>query len=189
MQPGRGHYSHPRNLRYNQSNGDLFHPNSRSNGQQFIDDIGARAAQALTSALANPYAQTHPGSNSSYTNSNYHAYFMQQRPMTTAEGYSISSTYMPTTAPSPVVRPRVPRGRGGFSTLNTTSRPLPSLPFNAHGDSKCRYEGCSFGGSKKSVDTHMMDRHLIYPPGWKKKKDNWDADPSLKGLVLTQKDN
>jgi Nuclear fragile X mental retardation-interacting protein 1 (NUFIP1) len=29
----------------------------------------------------------------------------------------------------------------------------------------------------------MMDRHLIYPPGWEKrrKKPDWDADPSLKG--------
>lgn len=29
----------------------------------------------------------------------------------------------------------------------------------------------------------MMDRHLIFPPGWDKQKktDNWDADPSLKG--------
>ncbi|KAG5648065.1 hypothetical protein DXG03_007100 [Asterophora parasitica] len=28
----------------------------------------------------------------------------------------------------------------------------------------------------------MMDRHLIYPPGWEKQpKNDWDADPSLKG--------
>ncbi|KAF8516209.1 hypothetical protein BU17DRAFT_67623 [Hysterangium stoloniferum] len=26
-----------------------------------------------------------------------------------------------------------------------------------------------------------MDRHLIYPPGWRKPRDDWDADPSLKG--------
>lgn len=31
----------------------------------------------------------------------------------------------------------------------------------------------------------MMDRHLIYPPGWdKKKKSDWDADPSLKGKKM-----
>ncbi|EPQ60715.1 hypothetical protein GLOTRDRAFT_118856 [Gloeophyllum trabeum ATCC 11539] len=37
-------------------------------------------------------------------------------------------------------------------------------------------------GSKKSVEIHMMDRHLIYPPGWEKRqKNDWDADPSLKG--------
>ncbi|KAG5654100.1 hypothetical protein H0H81_007514 [Sphagnurus paluster] len=32
----------------------------------------------------------------------------------------------------------------------------------------------------------MMDRHLIYPPGWDKrsKKSEWDADPSLKGKPI-----
>lgn len=29
----------------------------------------------------------------------------------------------------------------------------------------------------------MMDRHLIFPPGWDKRprKADWDADPSMKG--------
>lgn len=31
----------------------------------------------------------------------------------------------------------------------------------------------------------MMDRHLIYPPGWERKKQvGWDADPSLKGKPI-----
>ncbi|KAG6911896.1 hypothetical protein DXG01_000143 [Tephrocybe rancida] len=32
----------------------------------------------------------------------------------------------------------------------------------------------------------MMDRHLIYPPGWQRreKKPEWDADPSLKGKPI-----
>jgi hypothetical protein len=53
------------------------------------------------------------------------------------------------------------------------------------GSSRCLQEGCSFTGSEKSVEIHMMDRHLIYPKGWEKrrKQDEWDADPSLKGLV------
>lgn len=31
----------------------------------------------------------------------------------------------------------------------------------------------------------MMDRHLVYPPGWehRQRKNDWDADPSLKGCV------
>lgn len=29
-----------------------------------------------------------------------------------------------------------------------------------------------------------MDRHLIYPPGWDKRTNEWDADPSLKGWVI-----
>ncbi|KAI0304972.1 hypothetical protein BC826DRAFT_26037 [Russula brevipes] len=32
----------------------------------------------------------------------------------------------------------------------------------------------------------MMDRHLIYPPGWpaRKRQSDWDADPSLKGKPI-----
>ena len=51
------------------------------------------------------------------------------------------------------------------------------------GNNRCNHQGCTFFGSHKSVEIHMMDRHLIYPPGWekRKKKLDWDADPSLKG--------
>jgi hypothetical protein len=55
------------------------------------------------------------------------------------------------------------------------------------GNSKCTFKGCSFTASPKTLEIHMMDRHLIYPPGWEKrqKKPDWDADPSLKGLTHT----
>ncbi|KAI0649855.1 nuclear fragile X mental retardation-interacting protein 1-domain-containing protein, partial [Trametes meyenii] len=51
------------------------------------------------------------------------------------------------------------------------------------GTSRCTSAGCSFTGSNKSVEIHMIDRHLIYPPGWehRKRRNDWDADPSLKG--------
>lgn len=54
------------------------------------------------------------------------------------------------------------------------------------GNSRCDQQGCTFFGSHKSVETHMMDRHLIYPSGWekRKKKADWDADPSLKGKAI-----
>jgi len=54
------------------------------------------------------------------------------------------------------------------------------------GNNRCNQLGCTFFGSHKSVETHMMDRHLIYPPGWekRKKKADWDADPSLKGKSI-----
>ena len=54
------------------------------------------------------------------------------------------------------------------------------------GNNRCNQQGCIFFGSHKSVEIHMMDRHLIYPPGWekRKKKLDWDADPSLKGSVF-----
>ncbi|KAL0951072.1 hypothetical protein HGRIS_007810 [Hohenbuehelia grisea] len=54
------------------------------------------------------------------------------------------------------------------------------------GGSRCTYKNCTFTGSQKTVEIHMMDRHLIYPPGWekRKKKDDWDADASLKGKPI-----
>ncbi|EMD42234.1 hypothetical protein CERSUDRAFT_41682 [Gelatoporia subvermispora B] len=54
------------------------------------------------------------------------------------------------------------------------------------GNIRCTKPGCTFTGSKKAVETHMMDRHLIYPPGWesRKRKNDWDADPSLKGKPI-----
>ncbi|KAF8807489.1 hypothetical protein BYT27DRAFT_7165184 [Phlegmacium glaucopus] len=54
------------------------------------------------------------------------------------------------------------------------------------GNNRCKQQGCAFFGSHKSVEIHMMDRHLIYPPDWGKrnKKPVWDADPSLKGKPI-----
>ena len=69
----------------------------------------------------------------------------------------------------------------------STSKFQPPNPAAARwyqpGTVRCTKPGCMFMGSKKAVETHMMDRHLIYPPGWetRKRKDDWDADPSLKG--------
>ena len=55
--------------------------------------------------------------------------------------------------------------------------------WNRPGNCRCSYKGCSFAGSQKTLEVHMMDRHLIYPPGWEKRprKSDWDADPTMKG--------
>jgi hypothetical protein len=41
------------------------------------------------------------------------------------------------------------------------------------------------------VEIHRMDRHLIYPAGWehRRREGDWDADPSLKGCVMTKHPN
>ncbi|KAI0094758.1 nuclear fragile X mental retardation-interacting protein 1-domain-containing protein [Irpex rosettiformis] len=73
---------------------------------------------------------------------------------------------------------------------STSQSQLPNLPPSSRwyqpGNARCKKQGCSFIGSQKAVETHMMDRHLIYPPGWehRKRKDDWDADPSLKGKPI-----
>ena len=155
--------------------------------QQQAFNIGAMAAQVLTSSLANPYGQM--SSAYSYTNANFHSYFTQgPRLMTTPQGYTFSSTYVPNAGgPSPPQSyswPQPQRGRiPNVHSTNRPSRPRYESQIYTPGDSKCTYDGCSFIGSKKTVEIHMMDRHLIFPPGWKKKTDDWDADPALKGFV------
>ncbi|PBL01088.1 hypothetical protein ARMGADRAFT_1073398 [Armillaria gallica] len=111
------------------------------------------AAAAIQSSLSNPYAQA------------YSSHYAQAY-STTPQGYAVSSTY---TAASSSSSSR-PMNVGASSWYQT-------------GNSRCTYKSCTFTGSQKSVETHMMDRHLIFPPGWDKQKktDNWDADPSLKG--------
>ena len=68
------------------------------------------------------------------------------------------------------------------STFASTFQPRPR-PKGMH---KCTYDQCTFSGSQKAVEIHMMDRHLIYPPNYNKNNQrDWDADPSLKGYVLS----
>ena len=107
----------------------------------------------------------------------------------TAEGYTISSTYVPGTQyyapqnsrPTTAQRPQAHQAHGGGQAPAGWYQP---------GTCRCSRQGCTFMGSKKAVDIHMMDRHLVYPPGWehRKRKNDWDADPSLKGCahVLTR---
>ena len=146
---------------------------------------------ALTSALANPYAQQYAPS---YMSPHYYQAYMQAcSPRTTTEGYTLSSTYVPGTAiqtsraTSTIPTPH-PRDQSSVQAHpQTTVRPiLNHLTYGSwyqSGNCRCTRQGCSFSGSRKSVETHMMDRHFIFPPGWEK-KDDWDADPSLRGCML-----
>ncbi|KAF8622889.1 hypothetical protein AX15_006654 [Amanita polypyramis BW_CC] len=132
----------------------------------------SQAAHVLASALANPYAQ-------------YSSHYAQaltkavHRP-TTAEGYTLSSTYT-----AGHTRPQLPIPTPTNHRPATQHRYQSSGWYQA-GNCRCSYHGCSFIGSQKSVEIHMMDRHLIYPLGWekRKKKTEWDADPSLKGKSI-----
>ncbi|KAJ7293662.1 hypothetical protein C8J57DRAFT_34228 [Mycena rebaudengoi] len=104
-----------------------------------------------------------------YYSSHYaQAYTQQFAPQTTTpQGYSFSSTYTP---PAP----------------SQNRNAAVSAPWYQAGNSRCTYKNCTFQGSAQTVETHMMDRHLIYPPGWdqRKKKPEWDTDPSLKGKPI-----
>ncbi|KAH8120385.1 hypothetical protein DFH11DRAFT_1500361 [Phellopilus nigrolimitatus] len=123
----------------------------------------------------------------------------------TPDGYSFSSAYVPATLVQPHQQPYNARelshrgvqghapqpsrggggggggGRGGSFYPQRTGFQSQTHWYES-GNHKCTHEQCAFTGSKKSVEIHMMDRHLIFPPGWdnRKRKSDWDADPSLK---------
>lgn len=132
--------------------------------------------QVVTAALSNPYAQP------------YSPHYAQAiaHPVATSQGYTYSSTYDPSALPSTSALNDV---RGGHQRSNTRAFLSSDHPSSSSwyqpGDSRCTHKNCTFSGSHRSLETHMMDRHLIYPPGWdnKKKRPDWDADPSLKGCV------
>ncbi|KAH8998881.1 hypothetical protein EDB86DRAFT_2828409 [Lactarius hatsudake] len=126
-----------------------------SSGQQQQQRFAAAAAAAsLVRTLNNPYSVP--------------AY---PQPVN-SQGYAYSSTYSHASVAS-----------GSTSRNVQPPRRAPPVHWYTPGSSRCTHPGCAFSGSPNSLETHMMDRHLIYPPGWhaRKRQSDWDADPSLKG--------
>lgn len=176
-------------------------PNSTSHAIQpsirQLHDQSALAAQAVTAALSNPYAQTYSGYHSSYYAQACMQYSANGSPWlaTNADGYTFSTTYvqgsMPDPSSAPISnRPANHSPQHGDKSHNRTAQQ--SHVSSSQGswyqfeNVRCTYKNCTFTGSQKTLEIHMMDRHLIYPPGWEKRKkdSDWDADPSLKGFVM-----
>lgn len=155
--------------------------------QYSASSSGVMAAHAVTAALSNPYSQTY--SQFSYPQASHYAQaYAQYRPLgsfsavgTTAEGYTLSPTYV-TGSYHGNFQNNMSAGPSQNPFLNPQNSRATSHWYQT-GNCKCTHRGCSFIGSKKAVEIHMMDRHLIYPPSWenRKRKSDWDADPSLKG--------
>ncbi|OCH95813.1 hypothetical protein OBBRIDRAFT_800382 [Obba rivulosa] len=157
--------------------------------QHTVPAQGFLTANTVAAALANPYAQQFQ-----YTPANHYAQaYAQMHPHqygsgVTAEGYTLSSTYVPgvpgqqTTPQSGAYTQTGPQRGAPRRAPQGQAQPYWYQP----GDIRCQKPGCAFTGSKKAVETHMMDRHLIYPRGWgnRKRKQDWDADPSLKGKPI-----
>ena len=115
----------------------------------------------------------------SYYNSHYVQAYLQASANVSVVNHPSSSTGL-----NPNFNPHLVNNNPASGTLKTPF--LDSKPFwYQSGNNRCNQQGCTFFGSRKSVEIHMMDRHLIYPSGWekRKKKQDWDADPSLKGSV------
>jgi hypothetical protein len=153
-------------------------------------------AVGVAEALRNPYTQSPNQFHNAYSVHYANAYMQSQMVApTTPEGYTLSSTYTPQAECfRPPVRPNghhplssaQSRGQGHKVPPSTTARqPTQHGSWYKQGNSRCTYPKCSFSGSQKSVEIHMIDRHLIYPPNWVKEKKgiDWDADPSLKGCI------
>ncbi|KAI6136714.1 hypothetical protein F5141DRAFT_994922 [Pisolithus sp. B1] len=128
-----------------------------------------------------------------YYNAYVQASYNNSRPATTADGYTFSSTYTPRQGWRPENKPLPSPFADHAPSLPSAGKravtdPLKYGSWHQPGNFRCQRQGCPFMGSQKSVEVHMMDRHFIFPPGWEKnKKDEWDADPSLKGKpVLIQ---
>lgn len=145
---------------------------------------------AMTAALANPYAQTY-GMSPHYYQAYIQALYNRPHPASTAEGYTLSSTYVPRQGsfriPSNQLLPSPSEDRvlpPPVSEKRVITNPLTHGSWYQPGNFRCQRQGCPFLGSRKSVEIHMMDRHFIFPPGWEKSKDEWDADPSLKGKAI-----
>lgn len=122
-----------------------------------------------------PQQQQQQQTNGFYQNPAYSSHYLQAY-MQSQPGYYQQQYQQPTP-------PHYPNAPGP-----SNSRPRPVQPtgqWYQPGNKRCTYKDCTFTGSHSSVETHMMDRHLIFPPGWEKrpKKPEWDADPSLKGYV------
>lgn len=187
MQPRRGHPPAPASLPAipRLSKNVVSNSNTISTPSQ--------AAQAVTAALSNPYTQTF---SSGYHGSHYAQAYAQYGeggsswPAVNTYGYTLSSTYVQ--GSSTLASNQLSRGEhqldNGHDRPPQLHNPSSQGSWYQFGNSKCSYKNCTFTGSQKALETHRMDRHLIYPPGWdhKKKKSDWDADPSLKGLVFTR---
>ncbi|KAI6153511.1 hypothetical protein BKA82DRAFT_14289 [Pisolithus tinctorius] len=146
----------------------------------------------MTAALTNPYIQSYApyGMTPHYYNAYVQASYNRSRPATTADGYTFSSTYTPRQDWTPANKP-LPNASADHARplplagKRVVTDPLKHGSWYQPGNFRCQRQGCPFTGSKKSVEIHMMDRHFIFPPGWdKNKKDDWDADPSLKGKPI-----
>ncbi|KDQ63639.1 hypothetical protein JAAARDRAFT_169692 [Jaapia argillacea MUCL 33604] len=173
MSLGRGHPSLPKPP----------HQHNQHASSSYTHNHGSQTANAVTSALINPYNQYYYPQSSHYAQAYANPQPNYSWPGTTPDGYTMSSTFNANPSTS---FPQDGNRGGHVGGSQPTFRPPPSGGWYQPGDSRCTHNNCPFTGSKKSVEIHMMDRHLIYPPGWEKRKKqrDWDADPSLMGKTI-----
>lgn len=146
-------------------------------GQPAVPQQGFYGAPAAPGGSYNPYPAPAPvfQQPSAYPSSFYPPQQQQQHyqqqppaypaaPRTTAEGYTISSSYvapLPSAAPPPAAAAsRAPKSKGK-GPKPKAERPPPPPPASF----KCCKEDCGFTGGQRQVREHEEDRHLIFARG------------------------
>ena len=61
-------------------------------------------------------------------------------------------------------------------TQSQSRPPMRPPKLGPGGPIQCGHPGCPYSGYAKDVEVHRMDRHLIFPPGYKPPKGPPDAD-------------
>ncbi|KAH9950491.1 nuclear fragile X mental retardation-interacting protein 1-domain-containing protein, partial [Amylocystis lapponica] len=153
---------------------------------QALAPPGSMAVHAVTAALSDPYVQNYPqfqypqAPHYAQAYNQYHPSGGPYAPRATPEGYTLSSTYAPGSHYGAQGGTLVAQSH---SFQGQQSRGQAPPQWYQPGTCRCTQPRCSFAGSQKALEIHKMDRHLINPPGWetRKRKQDWDADPSLKG--------
>ena len=117
----------------------------------------------------NPPPASLPGA--SYANSNYYASLQSAY---RGEGPSIPGQQQRSAS---MLNAQI---SSAYSHPYSTPRPPPpSRPFRQGpgGPYRCAHTGCPWSGpTPKTLEIHKMDRHLIFPPGWKPRKGPPDGE-------------
>jgi hypothetical protein len=111
----------------------------------------------------NGYAMTHENSPAvGYVHSSYQAAIQgtsHQALSSSQNGWP--NTTMETTIPN---------------TRNNTKGTIRPPRYGPGGPVRCSHLDCPYSGYPKDVEVHQMDRHLIFPPGYKKQKGPPDGE-------------
>ncbi|KAL7410195.1 hypothetical protein BDY24DRAFT_436516 [Mrakia frigida] len=143
-----------------------------------------------------PTSQQQPSQGYPYQQQQQQPPLPSSLPQLNAQGYTISSAFynaQPPPLPTPSYAyppPYLPSSSSNHYSSNASASsssqppaPRPPQPNRRLDTSKisclpmrnCSLSGCSYTGLYKDVEIHEMDRHLIFPAGWKEKKGKRDG--------------
>ena len=125
----------------------------------------------------NPLAASLP--QTSYANSNYYASLQSAY----GEEYPYLSSQQQRSASIPTRQISSAYPRVGSASQPTP--PIRSFRQGPGGPHRCAHSGCPWSGpTPKALEIHKMDRHLIFPPGWKPHKGPPDGEGGYASFPL-----